>query len=145
MAVLKQFQKYLGSQKTKNALVDFLVGEWASADVDFDLYIGYEKLCKRNQAKKITMVEGLYSNHFEADTRLILHAFHAANKDFSHVTIHSPDSDVFFILLSALQLFPDLTNVYIQTGGKNSRVINVSEIQRTVGSLLAKALLGYYV
>ena len=49
--------------------------------------------------QRIESVPELYSNHEEADTRLILHAQHASTMH-SNVTIRSSDTDVFILMLA---------------------------------------------
>jgi len=42
-------------------------------------------------------VTHLRSNQEEADTKIILHAFDAASRGTTEITIHSPDTDVFVL------------------------------------------------
>jgi uncharacterized LabA/DUF88 family protein len=45
-------------------------------------------------------IEGLQSNHEEADTRIIVHAINASRADFDRLLIVSPDTDVLVLLIS---------------------------------------------
>ena len=58
--------------------------------------------------------------------------------------IHTPDSDVIFILLANLDFFP-VCSVYIQTGGKNNRLIPVTDLHDAMGATMAHSLVEYHV
>ena len=68
----------------------------------------------------------LYCDHEEADTRLLLHAKHAAESN-SSVIIRSPDTDVAIIALSLLDSLP--CPVFFMTGkGRKSRMIDLLKV-----------------
>ena len=46
-----------------------------------------------------TIVHSLCSSHEEADNRIIPHCFHAAQNNCDEIVVHSPDIDVFLLLL----------------------------------------------
>ena len=43
-----------------------------------------------------TIVHSLCSSYEEADNRIILHCFHAAQNNCDEIVVHSPDTDVFY-------------------------------------------------
>ena len=47
-----------------------------------------------------TEVPELHSTMEQTDTRVVLYIKYAMDNGFKHVVVHSPDSDIFFILLS---------------------------------------------
>ncbi len=91
---------------------------------------------------QIESVPELYSNHEEADTRLILHAQHASTMH-SNVTIRSPDTDVFILLLAHKAEIG--SSLFFYTGsGNNRRLINVNEVNEQLGSCICNALIGFH-
>jgi hypothetical protein len=91
---------------------------------------------------QIESVPELYSNHEEADTRLILHAQHASTMH-SNVTIRSPDTDVFILLLAHKAEIG--SSLFFDTGsGNNRRLINVNEVNEQLGSRMCNTLIGFH-
>ena len=86
----------------------------------------------------------LEHGHEEADTLMILHALDVSSSDpFKEVTVSSPDTDVFLLLL---YFYPRLCNITLfQTGTKrNLRTINVGSAYEAIGTKQATALLGFH-
>jgi len=59
-----------------------------------------ESDCYEISSPAANIVEELNSTLEEADTRLILHAAHAAKSDYKAVAVASEDTDVFFLCLA---------------------------------------------
>ena len=87
----------------------------------------------------------LYSNQEETrHTHIVLYVHNASKQGFQSVVIRTPDTDIFFILLHHAHDVP--ITIYVDIGtGKKRRLINVSEIAKSLGSDWCTALLGYYV
>ena len=101
-----------------------------------ELYVDY------NNALHVNVVQELFSNQEEADTRLILHAHHASS-DHETTTIRSPDTDVFILLLHHRTELS--TSVIFDAGsGNNRKLIDVGEMYDQLGSRLCKALIGLH-
>ena len=102
----------------------------------------YDTLCKTNiHGFDVDLLEHY---HEEADTLIILHALDVAKRDpFSSLTVFSPDTDVFLLLL---YFYQSLCNVTLfQTGTKNNvRIINVGSVFEALGEKKTKAILGFY-
>lgn len=144
LAVPKLFAKdFLSNGKNKTALIEFLIQAWKSDDVvfDCDVYFAYNYVCEAKINQAVLNVEELASNHVEADTRLILHARHAA-QNCDSVAIHSPDTDVFLIALSLIEYFPEECQVYFHA--KNN-IVHITGIYKSMGTQMAQALIGYHV
>ena len=92
--------------------------------------------------QRIESVPELYSNHEEADTRLILHAQHASTMQ-SNVTIRSSDTDVFILMLAHKAEIRCL--LYFDTGSGNYRKLNINEVYEQLGLRMCKALIGFHV
>ena len=56
-----------------------------------------------------TALPEIESDQEETDTRVILYCFHAKDKGFKNVVVCSPDSDIFFILLSYIHDLKGIT------------------------------------
>ena len=92
--------------------------------------------------QKIESVPELYSNHEEADTRLILHAHHASTMH-NIVTIRSPDTDVFILMLA--HKVEIRSSLFFVTGfGNKRRLIHVNEVYDQLGSRLCNARIGFH-
>ncbi len=82
----------------------------------------YDRLVPSDEAVSCTEIWDLFSDHEEADIRLILHASHASQMH-AKVLIRSPDNDVFVIALNASWAIP--SQLFFQTGmRKNKRIIS---------------------
>ena len=68
----------------------------------------------------------LYSNQEETDSRVVLYCKYAHEHSYEHVRVHSPDIDIFFILIHHAKTLP--CTIYFDTGtGNNKRLINITE------------------
>ena len=84
---------------------------------------------------QIEPVPELYSNHEEADTRLILHAQHASILQ-SNVTIRSPDTDVFILMLAHKTEIR--SSLIFDTGsGNNRRLIDINKVYEQLDRVCA--------
>ena len=93
--------------KTKYKLVDFIVQQWISNSS----LIGDKILTvtKNTEACNITsnsciLIPELESNHKEADSQMMLHVKHAS-RTYSSLVMHTPEADVFMIVLSKIMEF----------------------------------------
>ena len=68
----------------------------------------------------------LSSNHEEADTRIILHAIHAADNGATTIVVRSPDTDVLVLLLHHRPAIHD-RRIFFQTGygGKHTSLMRL--------------------
>ncbi|KAJ8030514.1 hypothetical protein HOLleu_26961 [Holothuria leucospilota] len=116
----RQFKKFLSLGINKEALIEFLFSAWRETRVNLQHLTVFSTSgdhCQCLQLKEgmleITPCHELFCDHEEADTRLLLHARHAAETT-SNIIISSPDTDVAVIALSLLDNFPSAT--YFMTG-----------------------------
>ena len=87
-------------------------------------------------------VPELTSSHEEADTRLVLHAKHAAGTH-SHVIVISEDTDV-FMMLPALEVEIG-GHLLLRQGKKNQiRITDTSRLATIIGRDVCTALLGVH-
>lgn len=89
-------------------------------------------------------IHALRSNQEETDSRVVLYLHFAEQLGFKSAVVRTPDSDIFFILLHHCH---DINiTVYLDTGsGKKRRLINVTDLGRSLGREYCTTLLGYYV
>ena len=88
-------------------------------------------------------IEALSYDHEEADTRLLLHSKHAAERS-NRVIIKSPDNDVFIIAVALCKDISPGSNIYFQTGQKVKRIVDINKIADNLGPLKSSALLGLH-
>ena len=147
----KQFKKFLADGSNKENLIEFLYESWQKCEPQvlghIVLVIAHKDKCHSVSVEeaKVVMKEvcDLFSDHEEADTRILLHASHAAREN-STVVIKSPDTDVFMLSLAAAHEIPATDLLFLTGSGNNRRIICVSKHAKTLGKEKCKALLGFH-
>ena len=85
----------------------------------------------------------LNSSQEEADTRLLLHAAHAARSKFVAVIIVSEDTDVSVLCLAFKSLIP--SSMFIKCSSKTRvKYLDVSRIVERIGASTCKSLPGFH-
>ena len=85
----------------------------------------------------------LDSSHEEADTRLLLHAAHAARSQFVDVTIVSEDTDVLVLYLAFKSFIP--SSMFIKCSSQTRvKYLDVSRMVERIGASTCKALPGFH-
>ena len=111
----KKWSKALRVEANKASIVKFLVKErendqYSSMIGKCSLYVTSEEDCWWFTCKDgkvhVKAVPELSCNHEKADTRLLLHAAHAASHGFTTVILQSPDTDVAVIAVSLVAQVP---------------------------------------
>ena len=102
---IQQWRTFLSSSANKTTLIRFLVAEWKTPKLreklnDKQLYVTSEETCLHITNDQWTEVAELQSNQEEADTRIILHAAHAAGEGYRDVVVTADDTDVMVICLA---------------------------------------------
>ena len=148
--VPRQWKKLMASGENKEELVKFLFTSWKNVDASLlrgvEVMLSHEDKCHRfiqsNEQLTYSEVDELTCDHEEADTRMIAHARHAS-LFYHNIVIKSPDTDVFFIALSAsLHINAD---IFFETGiGNGRRVISLSNIRHCLGDPWCSSLLGLH-
>ena len=104
----------------------------------------------RDGEKTVTVARGqcrddqtLRSNHEEADTRMILHAKHAARAN-RRLVLQSPDTDVLVLSISLFRSL-DCPELWFRTGVKDRhRLIPVHDIAHALGEKMCSSLPGFH-
>ncbi len=96
------------------------------------LYVASEEFCLHISNDQWVNVTGLQSNLEEADTRIILHAAHAAGKCYIAVVVTADDTDV---LVFCLAFAADISCPLSQKCGTMNRVryIDITKLCHALG------------
>ena len=147
----KQWQK-MSNPRNKTNLVSFLSESWRKTAMEQlllrkSLVIGggfrNGKLDVSIQRGSAVFVRTLHADHKEADTRLLLHAQHAA-KDGARVVIQSPDTDVVVLSVSHCEEI-GCQELWFRSGVKERiRYIPVHKIAARLGRPMCKAIPAFY-
>ena len=122
---VKSWNKLLSVTPNKPEIVKFLVSQWRTEAFrgrlgNCTMYMTTEDQCWRVDGVTCEPVPELQCNHEEADTRMVLHAWHAEGM----YVIHSDDTDALVLLLAHS---PSLTKCYMKKGrGAKTRIIDLS-------------------
>lgn len=139
-AEIKQWNSLLSHNENKNKLVIFIVDWWRKHP---DLMKGRNVIitCKEKAFKfgkdDICEVPELFSDHEEADTRILLHAAHASF-GFKKIVLFTPDTD---ILIMALAFSTEINaDLIFKTGTKHlRRMIDVTSVASMIDNKFNKS------
>ena len=134
-------------------MIDFFFTQWTSPRYAKKLHNCKLYLCRGNCCNVLTSTNGqtvssmavpeLECHQEEADTRLFLHAQHAASSRSAVVIIRSPDTDVAVIGCSLAAQIP--AQVLLHTGTKERRrYISLSSVAARLGNGVCQALPGLH-
>ena len=88
-------------------------------------------------------MQELISSHEEADTRLLLHAKHAADNGYKSVIIVSEDTDV-FVLLLAFDKNISATLYQKRRPATRTQFTDIYQLRLALGDDLCNALIGFH-
>jgi hypothetical protein len=151
----RDFKTFLLNSSNKRQFICFLLREWQTERYAQHLqgrqvFFVCEEEClclesHNGRTVSVSAVQELFSSQEEADTRIILHCLYAAERIADDVTIsvRSPDTDVFVILLAySTQIRQAL---FFDTGtGNNRRQLDIHKIADAVGHDMVKALPAFH-
>ncbi|KAG1650017.1 hypothetical protein GQR58_028409 [Nymphon striatum] len=144
---IKNWKRILASTESKAKLTIFLAENWKeecrrSKLCSIILMVTTGEQCFKITNDEVTEMTELRSTHEEADTRMMIHAKHAA-VNFRTVVVISEDTDVFVILLSLHSQIG--TKVLLRRGKKNAmRPIDISRLGTILGKDVCTALIGVH-
>ena len=103
--IVQQWRLFLSNINNKTSLIAFLVKEWKKTEHrgklgDRELFVTDLENCYCITEGTTHEVPDLMSSQEEADTRLLLHANHAAKSGCKAVVIIADDTDVFIMFLA---------------------------------------------
>ena len=119
---IQQWRKFLCSADNKSSLIKFLVEQWKQPDHRKKLngktmYVTCEETCWHISDDACVDVPELLSTQEEADTRLMLHALHAARSGAKAVVITAKDTDVMILCLGFHKEIP--CDIFQKSGTQN--------------------------
>ena len=148
----KPFKKYLANGRSKELLIELPFQCWTRCDPgilgNILLVVSHGDACHsifvNDAVVAITEFTDLFSDHEEADTRLLLHA-HQTARVFSSVTIRSPDTDVMVLPLEKSQDAHGYLLLFMTGSGSSNRIINITELGIKLGQEKCYAILGLHI
>jgi hypothetical protein len=133
---VQQWRKFLTDGKNKSALIEFLAKEWQTEKYlkmlgSKEMFVAYNEQCIKIMQTGSENFVALYSNHEEADTRMVLHAKNISLCGIRSIIVSSTDTDV-YVLFIATSINAD---ILLKNQQKNRTVyFSVSSIQKSLGS-----------
>ncbi len=146
---IHHWRKFLSNSKNESLLIKFISEEWQNERCRERLavktiFVTTKDHCYEISSVGATTVDELRSTQEEADTRMLLHAAHAAAAaGYRAVVITSEDTDV-FVLSLAVRGFISCP-VFVKCGQQTrTTYIDVSRVVRMLGSELCRSLPGLH-
>ena len=152
----RDWKMFLSNDENKQQLISLLSETWRDDTlapkiaqkpgvIIIDNENAYQILSQNGVQTLSSEVPQLRSTLEETDARVVLYAKYALDQGFKQVVVHSPDSDIFFILLKYSKVFLDGIDVIFDTGnGNKRRLINISEMSESLTQIQCDALLGLH-
>ena len=155
MKTPKDWKEFLRNEENKKQLIRFILTEWEKDQYsqklyNREIYFGCDNMCfllsnSDGQSTDSMPVNCLFNRQEEADTLLILHSLNAdseENEDMD-IIVRSPDSDVFFLLVSYSKQFKH--PLYFDTGNSNKRrMIHIQKLCGIIPKESSDAILAYH-
>ena len=146
----KDFNRFLANEKNKTSLVEFLAEEWVGDEYgavigNRQIFVSVGNKCLKIMAgmRSSSVVQELCSTQEEADTKLLLHASHAAQNGYEYVVIKASDTDVLLLALHH-QANIQATLIIERGSGDTLKYIDIHATADKLGQRVCKALLGLH-
>jgi hypothetical protein len=145
---IRNWKGLLSSSKGKKAMLHFLCKEMKdekySRKLVQRLIVSFESECFCLTNNGVSSVAELISSQEEADTKILLHAKHAAQEGFEWIILSCQDTDISVIALHfAQQISP--SKVVMKRGNRNRVVLQDLTVLSTIlGSGICAALPGFH-
>ena len=147
----KQWKRLMSVGSSRERLLEFLVQQWrnvpCSALQSTQLFVTNKEKCYHYYPNAdvviVEEVPELECDHEEADTKMFLHAQHAA-ASYNVVVIKSPNTDVFVIALACQATIP-ATLIFDTGTANNRRRIGISEVADFFGPRWCRAMIGFHI
>ena len=145
---VKQWRKSLCSSRNKQALIVFVSKEglkekYADKLSGKILVVTSCREAYQLSSGAVERLTDLDSSQEEADTRLLLHAAHAARSKFAGVIIVSEDTDVLALCLAFTSFIP--SSMFIKCSSQTRvKYLDVSRIVDQTGASTCKSLHGFH-
>ncbi|EDO42115.1 predicted protein [Nematostella vectensis] len=146
--IVRQWGNFLAYENIKTSLISFLVHEWKSEANTRRLegkvlYSNFGEKCYKIADGVFEEVPLLKCEQEEADGRLLLHAFHAAQEGYPFVLICLDDTDVLIMALAVTKHVN--SRLLIKMGTRNrTKVVDVNKVAASAGHGVCQALIGLH-
>lgn len=152
--VPRDWKSFLANDDNKKNFIKLICDEWTKPKFAPMLKGRRVFIVCENKCIKLTSHDGvdvitslqddLCSNHEEADNKIVLHAIQASAESADRtVTVRSPDTDVFVLLLHYVDKIENV--LLFDTGyGNNRRLIDIKTVFTNRNTTFLKSLLGYH-
>ena len=92
------------------------------------IFLTCEEVCSYYNDFRWENVNELVSNPEEADTKLLLHSHHASRNRFDGIMIHTPDTDIFLLML---WMYNGIAGkLYMKTGTRGkARMVDIADVK----------------
>ena len=148
------FKVFLQNDENKKQLCKLMLRIWGCPEAARRLQgrkvilvvegVSFQLSSSDGQSVQQEEIPHLRSNQEETDTRVVLYLLYAKEHGYKQSVVHSPDSDIFFILLHFAQKLRPLI-IYFDTGsGASRRLLKFSDIAEDLGPRYCQSLLGIY-
>lgn len=145
---IRQWRKFLLSPTNKSQLIRFISEEWQKERYKEKLagktiFVTTEEKCFEITSEGTRYREDLKSEQEEADTRVLLHAAHAAASGYKAVVVASEDTDVFVLCVAFKGFIP--CSLFVKSSKQTRAVyIDISKVVLALGSQVCRALPGLH-
>ena len=107
------------------------------------MYVTCEETCYKMTEVDCVEVTELQSTHEEADTRLLVHALHAARSGSKAVVVTAEDTDVMVICLGFHKDIP--CHIFQKRGTQNrTRFVDITKLGSAIGVTICNSLIGLH-
>ena len=112
-----------------------MVNDYSALLHNKSIYISLQNDCFMYQDGIWQTLDTLTCCHQETGTRMLLHSKHVRDRGAAKVVIHTPNTDVFILVLCFLR---EIGEFYMKTGkGNKKRVINIDAVKKQIQQELA--------
>lgn len=148
-----QWRKYLSVGENKENLLSFLATSWREYRSEqlknITMFVTNKDLCYKllpattpKDTLTSILAQELSCDHEEADTRLVLHSSHAAER-FGSVLVNTPDTDVIVILVATYSSIS--SNLFVETGvGDRKRILDIKAIASSLSDIKVNSIIGFH-
>ena len=148
--LIRQWRRFLSQMKNKTSLIRFLANEFTKEEYKEILqhqrkvlFITSEEKCLTITGESVEEVPELASSQEEADTRLLLHASHAAQEGHQAVIVVTEDTDVFVLLLPFCRAM-NTTILQKCVSSTRTELIDIKKITTVLGKDSCRGLIGVH-
>ena len=145
---------FMANGQNKTALLRLILSEWkkpayAGSFNGRSIYCSIDGRCYKLSSNGLEVaceeISALHTIQEEADTKIILHCKYVSDMtNHESITVRSPDTDVFILLLKFCQSFNGRQVVFDTGSGDKRQLIIINKVVETLGQEICDALPGLH-